>query len=493
MKPKHILALGLLALGLGSCGEGFFEQYPSNNITEGNFYKTDDDFNQGVVACYAKLKTQMSFHLTEIGYRSDENVLESMAVSTQDRYDIDHFAETASNGILNDIWDAWYNGIYRCNDVLDHMAGAKIANYDKYRGECLFMRSWWYFNLYRVFGVVPITRTVVAPAAAKLIPPLYGGGDVHPADRRPRGSRPTAAVDARRREGPRGEHRGLHAAGEGLPHVRKARRSQNGSGRGDEKHGLRAGIHDEKAFDVGNKMNKEIIFALYYNKTNDNGHGYWYSANTEVLADIRNPTPEFKAIYDGGKDNRLPLIGTYTKISSNLFAMTKWYDTYDATYTTQVGNDFPHLRYADVVLMYAEALAESGGSLGDALVWLNKTRTRAGLDELTTDEVKSLAEFRRELAAERGPRIRPRRPPLVRPRAAGAGRRLFPRTGLYARLAQPDLPDPAEPDRNREQPVDSVAESRFQLTNIISQNKHEKDNQPFADIVHRRGPHRMLE
>ena len=143
MKPKHILALGLLALGLGSCGEGFFEQYPSNNITEGNFYKTDDDFNQGVVACYAKLKTQMSFHLTEIGYRSDENVLESMAVSTQDRYDIDHFAETASNGILNDIWDAWYNGIYRCNDVLDHMAGAKIANYDKYRGECLFMRSWW--------------------------------------------------------------------------------------------------------------------------------------------------------------------------------------------------------------------------------------------------------------------------------------------------------------------------------------------------------------
>ena len=92
MKPKYFLALGLLVLGLGSCGESFFEQYPSNNITEGDYYKTDDDFNQGVVACYAKLKTQMSFHLTEIGYRGDENVLESMAVSTQNRYDIDHFA-----------------------------------------------------------------------------------------------------------------------------------------------------------------------------------------------------------------------------------------------------------------------------------------------------------------------------------------------------------------------------------------------------------------
>ena len=121
-----------------------------------------------------------------------------------------------------------------------------------------------------------------------------------------------------------------------------------------------------------------------------------------MLADIRNPTPEFKAIYDGGKDNRLPLIGTYTKISSNLFAMTKWYDTYDATYTTQVGNDFPHLRYADVVLMYAEALAESGSSLGDALVWLNKTRTRAGLDALKAEDIPSKGAFIEALADERG-------------------------------------------------------------------------------------------
>ena len=126
-------------------------------------------------SCYAKLKTMMSFHLTEIGYRSDENILESMAVSTQDRYDIDNFIETASNGILSDIWDAWYNGIYRCNDVLDHMNGVQIPNYNKYRGECLFMRSWWYFNLYRTFGVVPIARTVVPPGCGQTHPALHRG------------------------------------------------------------------------------------------------------------------------------------------------------------------------------------------------------------------------------------------------------------------------------------------------------------------------------
>lgn len=399
MKPKYYLALGLFALGFGSCGEGFFEQYPSNNITEGNFYKTDDDFNQGVVSCYAKLKTQMGFHLNEIGYRGDETVLESMAVSTQDRYDFDHFAETPSNGILSDVWNAWYNGIYRCNDVLDHLSGAKIANYDKYRGECLFMRSWWYFNLYRVFGVVPVTRTVVAPAAAKLIP------------------RCTEEEMYRLLTDDLAEAARLLPP---TPGAEKARVSSMAAYTLLAKVYLTFGKHAEaktaleeamkntayglesttgKAFDVNNKMNKEIIFALYYNKTNDNGHGYWHSSITDVMADIRNPTPEFKAIYDE-KDNRLELINTYVKIQSNLFAMTKWYDTYDATYTTQVGNDFPHLRYADVVLMYAEALAET--DLPEALVWLNKTRTRAGLDALTTDDVKTRAEFTRELAAERG-------------------------------------------------------------------------------------------
>ena len=328
MKPKYFLALGLLALGLGSCGESFFEQYPSNNITEGNFYKTDDDFNQGVVACYAKLKTQMSFHLTEIGYRSDENVLESMAVSTQDRYDIDHFAETPSNGILSDIWDAWYNGIYRCNDVLDHMAGAKIPNYDKYRGECLFLRSWWYFNLYRVFGVVPVTRTVTAPAAAKLIPrcteeemytllteDLAEAARLLPSTPGPEKARVAniAAYTLLAKV-----YLTFGKPAEAKTALEEAMKNTS--------YGLESTT--KKVFDVGNKMNREIIFALYYNKTNDNGHGYWYSANTEVLADIRNPTPEFKAIYDGEKDNRLPLIGTYTKISSNLYAMTKWYDTY---------------------------------------------------------------------------------------------------------------------------------------------------------------------
>ena len=72
------------ALCMTSCGDAFFEQYPSNTITEGNHFQNDNDFNQGVYCCYKKLKTEMAFYLNELAYRSDECELVSMAVSTQD-------------------------------------------------------------------------------------------------------------------------------------------------------------------------------------------------------------------------------------------------------------------------------------------------------------------------------------------------------------------------------------------------------------------------
>jgi hypothetical protein len=77
--------------------------------------------------------------------------------------------------------------------------------------------------------------------------------------------------------------------------------------------------------------------------------------------------------------------------------MKKWDDVYDATYVTSVGNDFPHLRYADLVLMYAEACFRNE-KFKTANEYLNKTRTRAGLGY----QEFSQAEFIKALADERG-------------------------------------------------------------------------------------------
>ena len=340
-----------------------------------------------------------------LGFRSDESYLESMAVSTQDRYDLDHFAENASNGILRDVWNAWYNGIYRCNDVLDHMLTTSLDTQSEkmkqYKGECLFIRSWYNINLYKTFGVVPLINKVVSPTEAMTIPRCTDQGmlerltkDLTEAiellpEKRPAEKARVSKIAARALLGQ------VYLTFKMYPDAKKVL----ADALSDAGYGLME--NTAAAFNVTNKMNKEIIFALCYNKGNDFGHGYWWSSNTNVEADRHVPTVPTKSLFDTEKDNRWPLIHDFIKITSSVYAMPKWYDTYDATYTTQVGNDYPLLRYADVVLMYAEALG-LGGDIAGALPYINQTRTRAGLNPLTSAEVASEAAFRQQLADERG-------------------------------------------------------------------------------------------
>ncbi|MCM1451308.1 MAG: RagB/SusD family nutrient uptake outer membrane protein [Clostridium sp.] len=399
---KNILSGLAIASGMilfTGCSNDFFDEYPSNNVTEGNFYQNDNDFNQGVRGCYHRLKSGLSFHLNELAYRSDESELKDMAVSTQDRYDFDHFTPIANNGLLSTLWKNTYNGIYRCNDLLAHLDGKSgIANADRYRGETIFIRAWHYFTLYRVFGGVPLSTTVVAPADAKnvirctdaemyeyLVKDLTEAATLLPDTPDAEKARVTsmAALSLLAK---------VHLT---FGHKTEAKAALE-KAMANSYYGLETST--ARVFDTGNKMNKEIIFALYYNKTNDSGHGYWFGSSTNVEADIRNPTMEFKAIYENS-DNRYGLLTNYTKVG-NVYVMQKWYDTYDATYTTVVGNDFPHLRYADVVLMYAEAVADT--DMATALKYLNMTRERAGLNPLTSSDVAEAKTFVNELAAERG-------------------------------------------------------------------------------------------
>ena len=402
-KIVHIILFGAILCGAVSCKDAFFGQYPANDITEGNFYQTEDDFNQGVYSCYAKLKTEMSFYLSESAFRSDEAYLESMAVSTQDRYDLDHFAQRSTNGILSSIWNAWYNGIYRCNDVLDHMEGTSLKS-DKmkqYKGECLFIRSWYNFMLYKCFGGVPLINRVVSPEESmtikrctdqemftRLETDLTEAAELLPKARPSEKARVTKIAAQALLGKVYLTFKKYDDADKVLEEAMK-----------DSGFGLMATTAD--AFKIANKMNKEIIFALCYNKSIDFGHGYWWSSNTAVEEDRHIPTEPTAALFDKEADNRWPLIHTYTKINSSTYAMEKWMDTYDATYTTQVGNDFPMIRYADVVLMRAEAKG-LGGNISAALPFLNQTRQRAGLADLTPSDVPNEAAFRKELADERG-------------------------------------------------------------------------------------------
>ena len=404
MKKIHILAL-ISALVLStSCGEDFFDLQPNYEVSVDNAFVTADDFNVAVTGCYAKLQGQVSYYTELCEYRSDNLYLSAPTAGTQDRYDIDQFSETASNGIIEDAWANFNNGVYRCNMVLDRIDNADFDETLKaqYKGEALFLRAYTYFNMYRLWGGVPTTKTVVTVEEALKIGrsseqemyELISGdlrqivdGNLLPAS--------YSADDAGRAT--------LGAAKALLGKVYLT------FGHAQEAADVLSGLIGQYAlednvadvFDVDNKMNGEIIFAVRFNKeVVGEGHGAWFSITN--LTDNSGQTNVLQSLYDDN-DARKSLIEYVQVPGVNTCLMRKFYDTRDAT-TSQYGNDQILIRYADVLLLYAEALNEvaySSDQNSPAMEALNEVHERATGTMLNISDMPDQDSFRRAICLER--------------------------------------------------------------------------------------------
>lgn len=401
---KKILVLASLAtLLMTSCGDSFFDLEPTSSVTIDKVYKTASDYNVAVIGCYAKLQSQVNFYTECCEYRSDNLSLGAPTAGTQDRYDIDHFTEKPSNGILSSYWANFNNNVYRCNLLLDQIDGANFAENLKkqYKGEAMFIRALNYFNMYRIWGGVPATKHVVSAAEAlkvarysdeqmfdliagdlkeivdnNYLPETYSSADM--------GRATSGAAKA--------------LLGKVYLTFHKWTEAKDILSQLIGKYQLVSPI--AQVFDVDNKNNNEIIFAVHFNKEIEGeGHSYWY--NLTNASDDTNQTSSLLNTFPTG-DTRKDLI-TYVQVEKNVRLMNKFYDTKSSTFKT-VGNDQILLRYADVLLMYAEALNEiqydaSEGSL--ALKYLNAVRQRAGISNLTVKQLPTQEKFRKGILVER--------------------------------------------------------------------------------------------
>lgn len=386
-----------------SCGDSFFDLEPASSVTIDKVYKTASDYNVAVIGCYAKLQSQVNFYTECCEYRSDNLSLGAPTAGTQDRYDIDHFTEKPSNGILSSYWANFNNNVYRCNLLLDQIDGANFAENLKkqYKGEAMFIRALNYFNMYRIWGGVPATKHVVSAAEAlkvarysdeqmfdliagdlkeivdnNYLPETYSSADM--------GRATSGAAKA--------------LLGKVYLTFHKWTEAKDILSQLIGKYQLVSPI--AQVFDVDNKNNNEIIFAVHFNKEIEGeGHSYWY--NLTNASDDTNQTSSLLNTFPTG-DTRKDLI-TYVQVEKNVRLMNKYYDTKSSTFKT-VGNDQILLRYADVLLMYAEALNEiqydaSEGSL--ALKYLNAVRQRAGISNLTVKQLPTQEKFRKGILVER--------------------------------------------------------------------------------------------
>lgn len=400
---KNYIIICALFLFTTSCSDSFFDLEPSDKITNGKYYQTAEDFNLAVMSCYAKLQGQVAFYTECSEYRSDNIYISAPTAGTYDRYELDRFQDTPANGILSDYWANFNNAVYRANAVLDRIDNAKFSENLKkqYKGEALFMRAYAYFNMYRMWGGVPVTLKVVSVEESykigrcsdeqmyqylvndlkaiidgNLLPESYSGVNL---------GRVTM---------------GAAKALLGKVHLTAHKWAEARDVLADIITQYKLMDTPSEVFDVKNKMNKEIIFAVRFNKAIDGeGHGFWYSTSNPSSTDLNYPVLKNSCYTEG--DKRFDLL-SYTP-SGTVYAINKFYDTEDPTFKT-VGNDQILLRYADVLLMYAEALNEiayDNSSDSPALKYLNQVHTRAGLTAINIIELPDKESVRKAILDER--------------------------------------------------------------------------------------------
>ena len=392
---KHIYIIIITFFLLSACDEGFLDLAPHDKANVENFYKDANDFNTALIAAYAKLQLEVDIYFEMVEYRSDNIELSAPTAGTQDRYNLDKFQETSANGILLNVWATYYNGIHRCNEVISRLKAVDFNVKSQYDGEARFLRALTYFNLVRFWGKVPVILEPVGPAEAlnigrsevskvyeliesdllkaiEQLPSSYSGEDV---------GRATS-----------GSARAL--LGKVYLTQKKYAEAKSTLEQLLGVYSLQSSVAD--VFSVNNKMNNEIIFAIRFNKEIvDEGHDDWFTVSDVSISPI---TEILKNAYDAA-DDRKNLI-EYTQLGA-AFKLNKFYDESSAT-TKKVGSDYIILRYADVLLMYVEALNEIAYSTsGDALKYLNEVHERAGLSAFTSADLPDQSTFRNAIFKER--------------------------------------------------------------------------------------------
>ncbi|MRI63765.1 RagB/SusD family nutrient uptake outer membrane protein [Ornithobacterium rhinotracheale] len=386
-------------LTFNSCNDDFLETTPNNKLVIDKVYKTSKDFDVAVIGCYSKLQTQVDFYTEFSEFRSDNLMLTAPTTGTQDRYDIDHFVDRPSNGLLSKYWAIFNNNVYRCNLILDRI---DQANFDEslkkqYKAEAMFVRALVYFNMYRVWGGVSVTRKVVTPSEAlkikrstddemlkfiagdlkmiiddNMLPEKYDNVNV--------GRATSGAARALLGKVYLTFHKNTEAVNVLTPLVNKYQLLEN----------------PLDIFDVNNKTNDEIIFSVRFNKDILNeGHNYWFHITNRK--DENYQVPSLKQLYTDD-DKRKPLL-LYEQAEKRVYLMNKFMDIKNESYK-QVGNDQILIRYADVLLSLAEALNEISYN-EESVKYLNEVRVRAGLEALTTSELSNQELIKKMILDER--------------------------------------------------------------------------------------------
>ncbi len=407
MKDLYKISFLICILALASCKKSFLDLSDPTKKTADKFYQNEQEVQQAVSGAYSSLQDHVNGQYVFAEMPSDNTTIQ---LNPSDRGQTDRVEAyefwnvTATNVNIADLYNQSYNALYNINFALTKIDGvAAISDQKKnqYKGELEFIRAYYYFNLVRYFGpVVLITQ------------PLASSSDAFQTERSPEADVYAQIIkdltDASTKLPAKSEFAaadiGRASKGAALGLLGKVYLTMKDYAKAEAalRQVLPLGYtlvnNYADVFDPTKKNGSESVFEVQYQGGNNLGEwsSFIYtfaprgSAGAVTGFPTSNPTGwniptnsiinEFEA-NDKRKDVSLKLGYTNDK---GTFVGIPFINKYNHPHTIvgRTDDDWPVLRYSDILLMLAEAINEQGGP-ANAYQYINPVRVRAGLAGLS--------------------------------------------------------------------------------------------------------------
>jgi hypothetical protein len=410
---KYILAL-ISTLCLMSCGDDFLDKTDPTTLVASGFYKTEAQLQQAVNGVYGQLQGITSGQWLYGEFPSDNTTLH---FNTGDRgqgpdIEAEEFWQLNS-GTLNiaTLYSSLYLSLVNINTTLVKLSNSSFdaTLKSQYEGELKFLRGYYYFLLVQYFGeVIIMTEPLRVPtdAYAYVRQPVEDVYALVKSDLNFAVNALPPSYDA--------ANKGRATRGAALSLLGKVQLTR--------KEYAGAVTTLQQVLSMGYALlpdYADVFDPQKKNHTQGEGSNFIYTfaplfSDGAVINFPRQngggwniPSRDMIAAYEAGDLRKdVSLKEGYTS-KAGAWVPVPFINKYNHPHTIRgVTNDnWPVLRYADVLLMLAEAMNEESGPTAEAYGYLNEVRTRADLDELsgldkTAFRAAVLQERRVELAFE---------------------------------------------------------------------------------------------
>ena len=150
-----------------SCSD-WLEMEPVGEKFESNFYQTEEDIFQGLVAAYSLLQPKYynnwsSYYFLSNFPSDDAEVVGGGSGDRPEYHAVSNFTMLPTNTAILELWRRGFFGVYRANLVILNANPEASDKSKEYIAEAKFLRAYYYFELVRFFGDVPLITKQLVP------------------------------------------------------------------------------------------------------------------------------------------------------------------------------------------------------------------------------------------------------------------------------------------------------------------------------------------